>query len=277
MKNIPKTPVEAKEVGRTQGWARAAWVYACTKPDTKADAGRKGGSTQENPHASIQFPCSYRDFASLGIHGLTNRDTVSMYREIWAEHGNDKTLKPGDPIPDPLPTATFPPTTVTYGKPHDYDEAYEAEAEAVGVTKDAVRRTAANKKAAAAAVKADPKFKEVVRKAIEESDAEKSKYGKTNTPTYDYVEDDVEDYVGESVKCDDSQAEYLGVMSLLSSIAVHYGEIADVLMGVELTGNQRSELEKRLCGISAKHELLHAKVSAGSMDDELLAMLRAGE
>lgn len=68
-------------------WERAAIVYAFTgdsKPGPKVD--------RLDSHT-----ISFREFAALGIAGLTDKNTVADYRKAWADHGTPG-IKPGDSV-----------------------------------------------------------------------------------------------------------------------------------------------------------------------------------
>jgi hypothetical protein len=75
------------------GWERAAIVYAFTYEGT-------GGPRT----VRVSGQLTIRQFAEQKIKGLSNKDTVSWYRKVWKEHGED--VKPGQAIT--LPTEEFP-------------------------------------------------------------------------------------------------------------------------------------------------------------------------
>jgi hypothetical protein len=79
--SIPNTIKEAKaalgdldDLITAREWQRAAIVWAFTR-DTK------GGRPGKNPPEFGQVSVS--EFAKLGIHGLTKRETVAAYRQAW--------------------------------------------------------------------------------------------------------------------------------------------------------------------------------------------------
>lgn len=103
-------PTAAELAGRLGGldrlltarsWERAAIVWAFTT----ADGGRPAKLTDNR-----QFPCSITEFVKLNFKGLTNRETVSLYRQRWQEaidSGDACSVTPGDEVE--LPDLTWPP------------------------------------------------------------------------------------------------------------------------------------------------------------------------
>lgn len=82
---------------RAKGWERAAIVYAFT-------ANQQGSQTDQR---KVADRLGINEFARLGISGLTTKDSVQLYRSLWAEHG-DPDIGPGDTVI--LPELDFPPT-----------------------------------------------------------------------------------------------------------------------------------------------------------------------
>lgn len=79
------------------GWATAATVYAWTQPGT-------GGPRT----ASEVMQLSIREFAELGIRGLSSQNTVRRYRSEWesaVESGEVPPAVPGQPVQ--LPSRDF--------------------------------------------------------------------------------------------------------------------------------------------------------------------------
>lgn len=155
-----------------------------TLPEHDSKPGRPKKNGEKSPIFNIA------EFADLGIAGLTTRDTVRAYRQAWSwaiEHGHAKHVGPGETVELPR-GVDFPPTTTTYTHPHRLDTEYEAAAASAGITKDAVRRVAANKAALTAAIKADPEVEQAAWEAIQEKQAGKAaerrkEYGVTCPPT----------------------------------------------------------------------------------------------
>lgn len=87
------------------GWATAATVYAWTEPG-------KGGPRTERKSAQL----SLRQFAELGLRGLTHLETVRSYRDRWQEAieaGWAKAVTPGDIVT--LPEQDFTSTLTDMG------------------------------------------------------------------------------------------------------------------------------------------------------------------
>jgi hypothetical protein len=66
---------ELGEMATATDWKRAAIVYARTR---QGMPGRPSQELADNSHF-----LSFREFAKLGIHGLTHHSSVSLYRSIW--------------------------------------------------------------------------------------------------------------------------------------------------------------------------------------------------
>jgi hypothetical protein len=162
---VPRTIEGVAGLLVARKWDKAAIVYAWTTPE------ESGGRPQKRVEKSTLY--NIKQFAALGITGLTDPDSVRAYRNNWVwaiEQGLADPVGPGDEINlDLLFEQPFPPTTVTYSRPHEYDAQYEAEAADAGISKDAVRRTAANKAALKAAIKADPEVARAAREAVIEA------------------------------------------------------------------------------------------------------------
>jgi hypothetical protein len=84
-----------------KGWERAAIVYAFTGADKP---GPKGDRMDTQT-------ISVREFAALGIAGLTDKNTVAEYRRAWGEHGTPD-IRPGDTVT--LPIDPWPPGTIDH-------------------------------------------------------------------------------------------------------------------------------------------------------------------
>lgn len=166
---IPDTIDGVAGLLNARGWERAALVYAYTKPGAGQGTRTDRTSPEKLGEVPTTFPCSMAEFARLEIVGLSDEATVKIYRDRWAEamrKRKARAVKPGDTIE--VPDLKWEPTTVTYNTPHPLDTEYEAEAYDAGITKDAVRRVAANKAAVKAAIKADPTVAETAREALNE-------------------------------------------------------------------------------------------------------------
>jgi hypothetical protein len=172
-------------------WEKSAIVYAWTLPE---ESGGRPKSVKKLPLFNIS------EFADLGITGLTSRPTILAYRNAWVwavEQGLAQPAIPGKMIE--LPEGVdFPPTTVTYNRPHTLDAEYQAEADDAGITRDAVRRAAANKAALKAAIKADPEVEQAAWDAIQEKESKKasqrrSDYGVTCPPPVEDTRDSLGD------------------------------------------------------------------------------------
>jgi hypothetical protein len=125
---IPKTIEAAKaELGgidallTAKGWQRAAIVYAFTR---NGQGERSDLTSAESRRGSLTIS----EFAALGIKGLTGRDTVRLYRDLWAEHGQP--AGPGDSVE--LPDLPFPPTA--QGTPHVLSDSASLEQKANTLT-----------------------------------------------------------------------------------------------------------------------------------------------
>jgi hypothetical protein len=161
---IPDTIEGVSGLLTARKWEKAAIVYAWTMPQQ--------GTSKQNRRSGLY---TFADFASLEIVGLTNAQTVASYRNAWVwaiEQGLAPMVEPGDTIDFmDLGTVGFPPTGNAAYPKSPYDDDYAAEAEKVGVSKDAARRSGSNKAGAKAAYKADPEF----RRAIQEAEQERSR------------------------------------------------------------------------------------------------------
>lgn len=107
---IPSTIEGVMGLLTARKWEKAAIVYAYTKPP-KEGRPETGGKPPVTTVGTIQFPCSYSDFASLGIAGLRDRHAVALYRERWSEamkKRKAKAVKPGETIS--VPDLPWPPT-----------------------------------------------------------------------------------------------------------------------------------------------------------------------
>jgi hypothetical protein len=162
---IPDTIEGVAGLLTARKWEKAAIVYAWTLPEESGGRPKKSGV----------FPPLYnvRQFAALGIAGLTNHETVSGYRSAWVwaiENDLAPVVEPGDEVDfGDLASVDFPPLgNHAEGTPSEYDAAYESEAAKRGVATGSAKRAGANKAAAQAAYRADPQF----RKAIREVEAE---------------------------------------------------------------------------------------------------------
>lgn len=80
-----------------KGWERAAIVYAFT-------ANQQGSQTDSR---KVVNRLGVKEFADLGIAGLTTQDTVRLYRTAWIEGGGNPLVEPGGWTI--LPTGKFPP------------------------------------------------------------------------------------------------------------------------------------------------------------------------
>jgi hypothetical protein len=101
---IPATVAEAKGVLTgldalltSKGWERAAIVFAFTT------LGEHGGDRSKVRSDLALTPA---EFAELSIAGLSSKNTVQRYHEMWVKHG-DTSIKPGDVVT--LPSIGFPP------------------------------------------------------------------------------------------------------------------------------------------------------------------------
>lgn len=83
-------------------WERAAIVYAFTANQQGSQSGSR----------KVVNRLGVKEFADLGIAGLTTQDTVRKYRTIWAEYGTPG-IQPGDEVA--LPNKPFPPTDYRTG------------------------------------------------------------------------------------------------------------------------------------------------------------------
>jgi hypothetical protein len=121
---IPATLEEAKAslggIGmllQAKEWERAAFVYAFTElgaPGPKGDRPDTGA-------------ISIREFARLGIVGLTKQDTVAEYRKAWESAMLDGApdVKPGDTIV--IPNLPWPPGFIDHRRGSHATEAEVAE------------------------------------------------------------------------------------------------------------------------------------------------------
>ena len=80
-----------------KGWERAAIVYAFT---------HEGTNQHDLPDGYPSGTETITAFVARGIAGLTTRETVAVYRDLWAKYG-DTAIKPGDTVK--LPKLDFPP------------------------------------------------------------------------------------------------------------------------------------------------------------------------
>jgi hypothetical protein len=274
---IPETVEGLRGLTMARGWERAAWVYAWTSNDG-------AGQPRKN---SVKIPNTYSlsEFAKLGLIGFRSDRTVRNYYSAWQaaiDAGKAHPVKPGDSPSEP--DMKFPPGNNPAWAKSDWDDDYAKEAEAEGVSFGTAKRAGANKAAIKAAIKADPEVAKAAQEALNKMPVPKSKYGKTNTPTYDYVEDDVDDYSEE----DDSRYSdryeatvverdsVLTAMTHLSSAAAVLNEAAESLIGVNLTPADKEKLEIRVDRVVVKVDMLRASLSSGSIDDALKALLSEG-
>lgn len=168
MQKIPKTADAAIDLLTVEGaiitakeWARAALVYALVGPER----GRAKSRT---------FPYNTVTLAKVGIVGLTTHDTVARYRDAWTyamEQGKAEPVTFGSTYHEPdLPW----PPNLTVGSP-PWAEPMDAERREtlMGAGRDAgmgkgskVADIAANPKALAVAIKADPATAKAAAEAL---------------------------------------------------------------------------------------------------------------
>ncbi len=164
MIHIPSSFDEAKErlvaldgFATATGWERAAIVYAYTENNLLPSSGKK---------------ISFHQFAALGIVGLKSDTTVARFHAAWAtaieQHGAPE-VEPGGMVE--LPTAPWPPAEKSFNSIRDEGKrkAVTAEAEAQGISRDMVANIAENKRAIAAAIKADPDVAQRAAEALAET------------------------------------------------------------------------------------------------------------
>lgn len=111
VRTVVRIPTEMSEVRErlngierllfTRKWERAAIVFAFTEVQTNKGPGNRPGVT----------PGKYniRDFAALGLAGLTTNKSVSRYRDAWisaVSQGWAPLVSPGQEVP--LPDQPFP-------------------------------------------------------------------------------------------------------------------------------------------------------------------------
>ena len=132
---------------RAKGWERAAIVYAFTEAEV--------GSNQHSGAAREVVRLPVREFARLGITGLSTQDTVRRYRSLWAEYG-DPDIGPGDTVT--LPDLGFPPEEQNLGSrmPKDVDDAVSKLVEVHGAEPVAEAVAKSEPRAVAASVVAHP-------------------------------------------------------------------------------------------------------------------------
>jgi hypothetical protein len=134
-----------------KGWERSAIVYAFTYE------GKPGPQIAREVVRS-----TIREFAGKRIGGLRTQDAVRHYRDAWKraiEEYGAADVRPGQKVT--LPDQPFPAFYPTNMNPAGRENlAQQAEADGVGISK--VMNVAANPKAVASAITADPEFMEKV-------------------------------------------------------------------------------------------------------------------
>jgi hypothetical protein len=137
---------------RAREWERAAIVYAFTK---KVGGGARTG--RETGQLSL------REFADLGIAGLTNRESVARYHDAWQDaidKGEAQPVTPGQKIK--LPDAEWPPDSKISEFAPERRAAAEEAARKQGVGVNKVADVLNNPAAVAAAIQADATFADKV-------------------------------------------------------------------------------------------------------------------
>lgn len=164
MIRIPENMAEAQDrlttlegIATATGWERAAIVYAFTRDDLVVKGDQK---------------ISFREFAKLGIAGLSSHNTVARYHDAWklaVEQHDAPEVEPGGQVE--LPTAEWPPEYKYLGKIRDEElrERVHAAAEEAGVSPNIVAYVRENPGAIAAAVRADEKIAKAAADALAET------------------------------------------------------------------------------------------------------------
>lgn len=159
VKGLTERLVDLDGLVTSKEWERAAIVAACTEA-------KQGQRNNLDGNPTKLLPMSITEFAKLGIHGLTTRETIQRYRSAWETTKIE--VAPGQAVT--LPTADFPVSERV--APSIRDERREAlvnQAEKDGIGSSKVLDVAQNPKAMAAAIKADPKVAAAATQALADS------------------------------------------------------------------------------------------------------------
>lgn len=269
---VPDTIEGVVGLLKARGWEKSAIVYAYTKKPAVGRPEKLGEIPQITTGDTITFPCSYSEFASLGINGLQERHDVAWYRQQWVEWiaiaGEDAMVGPGDTID--VPGHKFP------VHPRSYKPSQNAIDTAIAAKtveeKAQLARTLLDEPAVEEEVYRDP---ELVDRAVT-TDARHTARNRTITdPHIGAQERQTEPEP--TYHRDDQGHQFLNALSNITSASMNLTGVAEELAGVKLTKTQCKQLDDRFDRLAGKLDMLRSSISTGSVDDELAAILAAGE